>query len=111
MGDKEELRKTAMQESELYQTKRRFGLFSQPISTAIGDDGPYKTKLRRIQINLDPKDSNGKPVTQPRNFQSGPCQSGQLASSFFGSINSLAASDVPDEYIDPDRKLLLQENK
>ncbi len=29
-------------------TKRRFGLFSQPISTAIGDDGAYKTKLRNL---------------------------------------------------------------
>lgn len=31
-------------------TKQRFGLFSQPISTAIGDDGPYKAKLRIFYI-------------------------------------------------------------
>lgn len=36
-------------------SKQRFGLFSQPISTAIGDDGPYKTKLRKWHNNLDPR--------------------------------------------------------
>lgn len=46
MIDKEGLRQTALIESDAYGTKRRFGLFNQPISTAIGDDGPYKTKLR-----------------------------------------------------------------
>ena len=40
------MRKTALQETENYANKNRFGLFSQPISTAIGDDGPYKTKFR-----------------------------------------------------------------
>lgn len=46
MADKEAMRQTALQDSEAFNEKRRFGLFSHPISTAIGDDGPYKTKLR-----------------------------------------------------------------
>ena len=37
---------TAMADSDALGQKQRFGLFSQPISTAIGDDGPYKSKLR-----------------------------------------------------------------
>lgn len=47
MTDKEALRQTGLNDSNAFGEKRRFGLFSQPISTAIGDDGPYKTKLRR----------------------------------------------------------------
>ena len=46
MNDKEALRKSALQETENYANKNRFGLFSQPISTAIGDDSAYKTKFR-----------------------------------------------------------------
>ena len=29
-------------------TKKRFGLFSHPISTAIGDDSPFRSKERTI---------------------------------------------------------------
>lgn len=36
-----------LSESELVGSKRRFGLFNQPISTAIGDDSPYLTKIRK----------------------------------------------------------------
>jgi hypothetical protein len=32
-------------------TKRRFGLFSHPISTAIGDDSPFRSK-ERIVIHI-----------------------------------------------------------
>ena len=46
MSDKESIRQKALQDSDFIAEKRRFGLFSQPISTAIGDDGPYKTKFR-----------------------------------------------------------------
>ena len=46
MTDKEALRETALKEADTVGEKRRFGLFSQPISTAIGDDGPYKTRFR-----------------------------------------------------------------
>ena len=46
MTDKEALRTKALAETDQIGFKQRFGLFSQPVSTAIGDDGPYKTKLR-----------------------------------------------------------------
>ena len=46
MSETEALRATIIQEVDTYGSKRRFGLFSSPISTAIGDDGQYKTRLR-----------------------------------------------------------------
>lgn len=33
-------------ETDQLGTKKRFGLFSHPITTAVGDDGPYRQKLR-----------------------------------------------------------------
>lgn len=48
MSDTETLRKSALQDSEQYASKRRFGLFSQPVSTAVGDDGIYKKKVRNL---------------------------------------------------------------
>ena len=62
MIDKEALRATALQDSEAYETKKRFGLFSHPISTAIGDDGPYKTKLRIFSITQIPRILMGNPL-------------------------------------------------
>jgi hypothetical protein len=49
MSETEALRTTIMQEVDTYGGKRRFGLFSSPVSTAIGDDGQYKTRLRITQ--------------------------------------------------------------
>ena len=46
----EEMRKTFIQQSDEMGSKQRFGLFSQPISTAIGDDGPYQHKPRNPSI-------------------------------------------------------------
>lgn len=46
MSDAETMRQSVLQESDVYGSKRRFGLFSQPISTAVGDDGSYKKKIR-----------------------------------------------------------------
>ena len=49
-----------MQETDNMGERRRFGLFSSPISTAIGDDGQYKTKIRiakSIQILATSKES------------------------------------------------------
>lgn len=46
MSETEALRSTILQEVDTYGSKPRFGLFSSPISTAIGDDGQYKTRLR-----------------------------------------------------------------
>lgn len=52
--DIDALRNTAIIDSEGVANKSRFGLFSQPLSTAIGDDGPYKTKLRNSYLMQTP---------------------------------------------------------
>jgi len=61
-----------------------------------------------INNNQDPRadEGKGKPITQPKNIYSGVCRSGQLKKSFFGDINSLTASGLKDEYLDPARRLL-----
>ena len=46
--DKEALRMTHLAEADTVRDKQRLGFFSVPISTAIGDDGPYKTRIRKI---------------------------------------------------------------
>ncbi len=51
MTNKESLRMSILSESDLMGSKRRFGLFNQPVSTAIGDDGPYLTKIRKKYAN------------------------------------------------------------
>lgn len=76
--DKEALRATHLSESEALKQKQRHGFFSVPISTAIGDDGPYKTKLRKSSSNSDPRNETGKPETQPRKFQTSPPKEGKL---------------------------------
>lgn len=48
--DKETLRTSHLADTNSKGDKPRFGLFSQPISTAIGDDGPYKSKLRKENL-------------------------------------------------------------
>lgn len=45
MSSLEQLRASVIHESDLIASKKRFGLFSQPISTAIGDSSPYQTKI------------------------------------------------------------------
>lgn len=47
MAGNESLRNSILADSNQFADKRRFGLFSQPISTAIGDDGNYRTKIRK----------------------------------------------------------------
>ena len=44
--DKESLRMTHLSSSEGLKNKQRHGFFSVGITTAIGDDGPYKIKTR-----------------------------------------------------------------
>jgi hypothetical protein len=46
----EELRMSILSESDPLGSKRRFGLFSQPISTAVGDDGAFRNKIRMIVL-------------------------------------------------------------
>jgi hypothetical protein len=47
----------------------------------------------------------------PRGIFTNPPRAGQLKKSYFADINSLAASEIKDEYVDPDRKLLQIENE
>lgn len=63
MIDRQALRQTALADSDPLGTKQRFGLFSQPISTAIGDDGPYKTKFR-TNIIIKIRELNREKVNQ-----------------------------------------------
>jgi len=48
--DKNQLRITHLTDSDAISIKQRHGFFSVPITTAIGDDGPYKTKIRAFLI-------------------------------------------------------------
>ena len=59
--DKESLRVTHLQDYENLKDKRRHGFFSVPITTAVGDDGPFKTKIRILYLTLDPRNEMGKP--------------------------------------------------
>ena len=106
----EELRRTILQESDTMTFKQRFGLFSQPISTAIGDEGPYKEKIRKQIKDVDPRNELKKPLTQPRNIQVRPNREGQVNSSFFSPIASLATSHITDPYIDVGRRLTKEEH-
>ena len=40
------MREKALADSELVAKKSRFGLFNQPVSTAVGDNGAFKPKHR-----------------------------------------------------------------
>jgi len=56
------LRGAAFAQSFEYSIKPRFGLFSQPVSNAIGETNKYPKK----KANRDPED--GKPIIGPKNF-------------------------------------------
>ena len=82
-----------IKDSENSSKKPRFGLFSQPLTTAVGDDGQYKKKIRTNFLTSDPRDPNThKPLTQARNFYTSPTKNGQGKSQYFGELNSLATS-------------------
>ena len=51
-----ELRQSIMLDTEQASSKRRFGLFSQPPSTAIGDDSPFKQKHGMIMFTQPGRD-------------------------------------------------------
>jgi hypothetical protein len=61
--DKEMLRTTHLSEYEGLKDRQRHGFFSVPASTALGDDGPYKAKIRmRVYIQIhETKWGNQKP--------------------------------------------------
>lgn len=107
----EDLRNTYLKQTDDLTYKRRFGLFSQLVSTAIGDDNPYKIHMRNHTLNLDPRDESNKPKTQPKNIMTSPTKSGQLKSSFFGPLNTLASFTSHDVYIDPARRVIQLEKE
>lgn len=53
----------------------------------------------------------GKPETQPRNFQTNPTRSGQLAKSYLGPLNSLATTGKPDEFIEVPKRLVKEDHE
>ena len=48
--DKEALRTKALQDSDAFTYKSRFGLFSHAVSTAVGDNGPFQSGLRKCFV-------------------------------------------------------------
>lgn len=56
MTNLEQTRNEILCESDLIGSRRRFGLFSQPVSTAVGDDGAFKTKICTYISDADPRD-------------------------------------------------------
>lgn len=111
MADTEALRLSIIQQTDDLGTKKRFGLFSQPISTAVGDNGSYYNKKHRTtEYYLDPRDPNTKkPITMERNVFVSPTKSGQGDKNYFGRLNPLASSHVKDEYIEEGKRLMKEE--
>jgi hypothetical protein len=68
---KEAIRAAVMEDSYKYVTKPRFGLFSQPVSNAIGDNNGFQQKKRVL-------DEDGKVITAPRNFYTTKTKKGQV---------------------------------
>lgn len=81
--------------------KSRFGLFSQPVSTAVGDNGAYLHSTIK-------RDDNNKPITEPRNIFTSPSKTSKAVGDFFGPLNSLANSSIQDTYIDPARRSIIE---
>ncbi len=61
MSEKESLRMSILSESNPLGSKRRFGLFSQPISTAVGDDGAFRVKIRKYRNSKIQKEKTANP--------------------------------------------------
>jgi hypothetical protein len=56
--------------------RQRFGLFSQPVSTAIGETNKYKTKPSK-------RNEDGEVETEPRNFYTTRMKTGKSEKVFF----------------------------
>jgi len=97
MTDKlRETRDKFMAESVKLTTKPRFGLFSQPVSTAIGDDSYFQAKIAK-------KNEDGTVVVGPRNFYTNPGKKGILQGSVFSKTSF---TTVGDPYQDPGKMKL-----
>ncbi|CAD8044938.1 unnamed protein product [Paramecium primaurelia] len=103
MSDKEatlkEISKKAIADTEKLATVQRFGLFSSPVPLGLGDNS-YDNKPRPA------RNEQGKPITSPSNMKVTAPQSGKIKSSYF---SQLGFTTIGDKYIDPERKIRIQE--
>lgn len=83
---KETLREEFFKESFAMGQKSRWGMFSIPISTAIGDDTYYKPKPAR-------RDAEGAVITAPRNFTTKNPKKGNIDSVLFSKPNYISIGD------------------
>jgi hypothetical protein len=67
--------------------RQRFGLFSQPVSNAIGETNRFPRK----KANRDPED--GKPIIGPRNFYTRPVKKGRTDGIYFSKQSYVAVGD------------------
>lgn len=73
--------------NNFYLFRPRFGLFSQPCSTAIGDTNAYKTKGAR-------RDEEGAVITGPRNFYTSRTKKGHTDSVYFSKPSYVCTGDL-----------------
>ena len=64
----------------------RFGLFSQPMSNAIGDNNNYKHKERKL-------DEDGHVYVGPRNFYTKKAKRGKMDAALFGKPSYISIGD------------------
>ena len=64
----------------------RFGLFSQPVSTAIGENHMFKSKDRKL-------DEDGHVFTGPRNFYTKKAKRGKIDAVLFGKPSYISIGD------------------
>jgi hypothetical protein len=93
MSENESLRVTILQESDSIGQRRRFGLFSSPISTAIGDDGQYKTKLRKCET-IQIQETNKENLKQKQE---------EFSLTLLARANSISPTSVASIHWQPER--------
>ena len=83
---KQKLREEIMKESFDLAKRSRLGMFSVPISTAIGDDNYFKPKQAR-------KGPDGQVITEPRNFTTKNAKKGHIDSVLFSKPDYITVGD------------------
>jgi hypothetical protein len=84
---KENARKAVFNQSFDYGIKPRHGLFSMPVSTAIGDNTRFNPKKPK----RDPED--GKPITAPNNFGIRKARLGHAEDVYFMKTSFICCGD------------------
>ena len=71
-----------------------------------------RTRIKYVSEgdSIDPRNEMKKPLTQQRNIQVRPNREGQVNSSFFSPLASLATSQVVDPYVDVGKRLVKEEH-